>query len=46
MKLAPNWPQPLALAAKITPKWTKYGPKWAKMATKGPPQVLYGYTLA
>ena len=38
MKLAPNWPQPLALAAKITPKWTKYGPKWPKMATKGSPK--------
>ena len=38
MKLAPNWAQPLALAAKITPKWPKYGPKWLKMAPKGPPK--------
>ena len=42
MKLAPNWPQPLALAAKITPKW----PKMAQNGHKRPPQVLYGYTLA
>ena len=42
-KLAPNWPQPLALAAKITRKWTKYGPKWPKMATKGPPSTVWLY---
>ena len=49
MKLAPYWPQPLALAAKITLKWTKYGQKGPKMAQNGYkrlPQVLYGYTLA
>ena len=36
--MAPNWPQPLALATKITLKWTKNGPKWPKKATKGPPK--------
>ena len=45
MKLAPNWPRPLALAAKITPKWTKYGPKWLKMATKGPPSTVWSYPV-
>ena len=38
-----SWPEPLALAAKITLKWTKYGPKWPKMATKGTPSTVWLY---
>ena len=38
-KLAPNWPQPLALAAKFTPKWPKMaakGPHWYHVVTVWP----------
>ena len=50
-KLAPNWPQPLALAAKFTPKWPKMaakGPHWYHVVTVWPiePDLWLGEKLA